>query len=108
MKISDIFDTIFKQHKLNKHKVDIFSAWPNIVLRAFGASAETFVLKETIINTINNSKLYDIKNDKIIVEVKHSGWMQILLTKQNKILEIIQSEYDLKNVKSIKFILVKS
>lgn len=107
MKITNIFDIILKQHKKEKSKYSVFLAWPQIITEAFNME-NSYISNETITYIVNSSKLYDIINDKVIVEVQHPGWRQILLTKQNEILEIIHNQYNIENVKTIQFILPKT
>jgi len=54
-----------------------------------------------------NSRVIDIKNEIIIVETNHPGWIQIINLKKEQIVKKINEKFPEKGIREIKVILKK-
>jgi hypothetical protein len=75
-----------KSRKLGERYSSVFGAWSQIV---GGSLAE-------------HSRIYEIANGNVFIEVDHPGWMQLLLMKKNQILRSVQRKYPSLNVRDLK------
>jgi len=49
-----------------------------------------------------HSRVYEVKNRNLFVEVDHPGWMQLLLMKKPQILRSVKRKYPVLNIKDLK------
>jgi len=70
------------------NQLNIFTGWEAIVGRKF----------------FNHSKVVDIVNNTLIIEIDHPGWMQLFKMKEQEILNKIQKQYPETEVENIKII----
>lgn len=50
-----------------------------------------------------NSKIYDVEDGKLIIEIDHPGLKQLIMLKEKAIIRTIQKDFPQLNVKKIKF-----
>ncbi|GMO41095.1 MAG: hypothetical protein Ta2F_17000 [Termitinemataceae bacterium] len=81
----------------NLEEVKFFNfqkAWPDIVIKILGTNEGHIFIK-------------NLKNNILIIETDHCGWIQLLQTKQEELLKIIKTDYKLENINSISVVLKK-
>jgi hypothetical protein len=105
-KFSTILDVFF-EHKKIADIQNIKHFWKDIIYDAF-LDTENSISSEIITRIADNSEVSKITDDKIIIETNHSGWIQMMLTKQDIILDIMKQKYNMKNIKEIMIVLKKS
>ena len=49
-----------------------------------------------------HSRVYEVKNRNLFVEVDHPGWMQLLLMKKPQILRSLKRKYPILNIRDVK------
>lgn len=49
-----------------------------------------------------HSRVYEVKNRNLFVEVDHPGWMQLLLMKKPQILRSVKRKYPALNIRDVK------
>jgi hypothetical protein len=49
-----------------------------------------------------HSRVYEVKNRNLFVEVDHPGWMQLLLMKKPQILRSVKRKYSALNIRDVK------
>jgi hypothetical protein len=86
-RIGKILSEMFGDENLKRaeKQENIFRLWPDIIREAFSTEQDNIQVDKII----ENSKLLDISNGKIIVGTNHTGWLQILQTKKKELLNII-------------------
>ena len=102
-KIADILDGILGANKALQSKSEIYASWAMIVGEAF-YGGDSLISETLVKRAVENSKVAAIKKNKIIIEVQHTGWAQILSSKQNEILRIIKQRYDDAGIAAISFV----
>jgi predicted nucleic acid-binding protein len=103
-KFGNILKIIIGHEISTNANTTIYTSWPLIVREAFSLGRTEF--SERLINdTVLNSKIREIDREKMIVEVKHAGWIQILSAKQHDLLNIIHEKYGTVQLKKIVFVL---
>ena len=105
-KISNILDVFFEPKKIAEIQ-DLKQFWKNIIYDAF-LSVENSVSPEIVTKIADNSAVLEIVDGKIIIETTHSGWIQMLLTKQEVILDILKQKYNINNITEITLVLKKT
>lgn len=83
--IEKLFNTIMPPE--GKEISSLFSSWKNIAGE----------------DCASHSAVYDLKDGVIFITVDHPGWMQILHSRQKKILSKIRERYKDLNIKEIRF-----
>jgi hypothetical protein len=99
---------------------NLYQAWNNVVEQAFAEKKETYKINkytndiqvsDTYRNLINarkaadHSKIKYIKNKTIYIEADHQGWIQILQTRQHKLLKIFNASFSELEIEAIAFVL---
>jgi hypothetical protein len=99
---------------------NLYQAWNNVVEQAFTEKKETYIINkytndiqvsDTYRNLINarkaadHSKIKYIKNKTIFIEADHQGWIQILQTRQHKLLKILSTSFSELKIEAIAFVL---
>ena len=64
----------------------VFGGWPSIVGESLA----------------EHSRVYEVRNRNLFVEVDHPGWMQLLLMKKPQILRSMKRKYSVLNIRDIK------
>ncbi|GHV83603.1 hypothetical protein AGMMS50212_09430 [Spirochaetia bacterium] len=125
-KVGDILAKVFDnnvQQTLRTHS-RIYKSWDQIICEAFlGKNYEYNSEYESALPLLqreareknrvyagklsDHSKIKDIKNKVLLVEADHSGWIQILQSKQDKILKIVKKEYKDIEINGIGLVLSK-
>ena len=105
-KISNILDVFFEPKKIAEIQ-DLKQFWKNIIYDAF-LSVENSVSPEIVTKIADNSAVLEIVDGKIIIETTHSGWIQMLLTKQEVILDILKQKYNINSITEITLVLKKT
>ena len=49
-----------------------------------------------------HSRVYEVKNRNLFIEVDHPGWMQLLLMKKPQILRTVKRKYPVLNIRDVK------
>lgn len=49
-----------------------------------------------------HSRVYELRNSNLFVEVDHPGWMQLLLMKKPQILRTVKRKYPVLNIRDVK------
>ena len=75
-----------KNRKLGQAYSSIFGAWSQIVGESLA----------------EHSRIYEIANRNLFIEVDHPGWMQLLLMKKPQILRAVKRKYPDMEVKEIR------
>ena len=75
-----------KSRKLGKNYSSVFGTWSEIVGESLA----------------EHSRIYEIANRNIFVEVDHPGWMQLLFIKKPQILRVVKRRYPAMDIKDIK------
>ncbi|GHU44461.1 hypothetical protein FACS1894190_15850 [Spirochaetia bacterium] len=88
--------------------VNLNRSWKKIINEAF--SVKSYYKNTETMTTdkvIDHSRIIDIQHNILLVEVDHSGWTQLLQTRQSKILKIIKRDFKDIQVNSLAFVLSK-
>ena len=75
-----------KNRKLAQTYSSIFGIWAQIVGESLA----------------EHSRIYEIDNGYLFIEVDHPGWMQLLLMKKPQILRSVKKKYAVLNIRDIK------
>jgi hypothetical protein len=75
-----------KNRKLAQNYSSIFGTWSEIVGESLA----------------EHSRIYEIGNGNLFIEVDHPGWMQLLLMKKPQILRVVKRKYPVMYVNDIK------
>jgi hypothetical protein len=75
-----------KSRKLGQTYSSIFGTWSEIAGESLA----------------EHSRIYEIANRNLFIEVDHPGWMQLLLMKKPQILRVVKRKYPAIDVKDIK------
>ena len=75
-----------KNRKLSQTYSSIFGTWSDIVGESLA----------------EHSRIYEIANRNLFVEVDHPGWMQLLFMKKPQILRAVKRKYPAMDIKDIK------
>jgi hypothetical protein len=90
---------MFGKENINtmKKNKSIFESWNDIL--------EKTLL--TMNGAENHSRIINLSNEILTIEADHTGWIQILQTQKNKILEIIHQNFQELTVEEIEVVLGK-
>jgi hypothetical protein len=102
-KFSNILDFILGYENISAANNAVCISWNNILSEVF--SENDGISKEIIKNIAENSKISEIDERKIVIEVNHNGWIQILSTKRQNIVSVMQKKYNKPNLNKILFVL---
>lgn len=88
-KASDLLNTFFNdvQTKQGKAYNSFYDSWKKIAGEKIGL----------------NSKIKDVEDGFLIVEIDHPGWKQLISLKEKQIIRKISKDYPELNIKRIKF-----
>ena len=92
--ITEIFGNIDKG-KLQSSNI-FFSKWQEVL-----CSIKSYVVKKKRKKLIDHSRIIDIKNNVLLIEVDHTGWIQLFETHKSYILKGLKikiPELDIKNI----------
>lgn len=79
--VSDIIKRIFDNIDVNQmdSAVQISSVWKDILCSIQNRSSDNYGIKNNLGRKLaDHTKIIDLKNDILIVETDHSGWIQTL------------------------------
>lgn len=125
--LNEIITNIFSQTILDvaKEHLKIYKNWNSIVEEAFSRKRPEYEIKNKYqpnINEINffeeekdlinarkaadHSRVKHIKNKILYVEADHQGWIQILQSRQSKILKLVNLKFPELEINAIAFVLI--
>jgi hypothetical protein len=105
-----------------REHVKMYRSWQDIVLQGFlgkkSSDADRYFETEysseyeklKIINAekaANHSRVLNLENGILFVETDHSGWIQILQTREKQILKLLRHNFPELNIRNIAFKLIK-
>ena len=90
----ELLSAFFDEQMMNKAQgySDLFSSWMSIT-EACGAAAAGA-----------HSRILELERTILLVETDHPGWMQILQTKQRRLLAHIRKSFPALNIQGISFL----
>jgi hypothetical protein len=96
-KAGDLLGLIFDNNMMGKAREysRLFSTWAHLTAKHGIAAAS------------DHSRIQDIRLQVLIVEADHPGWIQILQTREHKLLEDLQASFPELNINGIAFRLSK-
>jgi len=94
---------LYKEHKT------LFDSWQDIVEKSFleeiiGGELQKNQ-KKAALKTAKHSRIVGLSNNILVVEADHTGWIQILKSKHNIILSLVQRDFSKTPVQKINFVL---
>jgi hypothetical protein len=111
-KIGELLLSIFGENnlKIAQEKTSVYNSWQCILEDVFSDqddraffSAEKEKAKGRKI--AEHSRIVDFSNGILTIEVDHSGWIQILKSKYDKIINVIRKNFQENSLKEINFLL---
>ena len=84
----------------------LFSSWANIIKEAWPQSGQNNSDNqgvEDIPTAAVHSRIRELERGILLIEADHPGWIQILQTKQGKLLSAVQRRYPELNIRGISF-----
>lgn len=103
--INDVINDIYKVFNSNKMEQtnNVYKIWEEILL-----SVKSFVTPNYGKNMLDHSKIIDIKDETMIIEVDHTGWMQLFETHKTYLLNGLQKKIPEIKIKNITYKLKKT
>ena len=101
-KAGDILSEVFKDHfdeealEAGRKTADLFGSWAVITAAAKIRAAS------------DHSRIREFEHGVVVIEAEHPGWVQILQTKQNILLNALQAKFPDFNIHGISFCLSKA
>jgi len=88
----------------------LFNSWQDIVRQSFEEDfgAGSGLLKNqrrAALKTAKHSRVIGLSGNILVVEADHTGWIQILKSKHNVILSLVQRDFGRTPVRKINFVL---
>ena len=75
----------------------LFSSWAQIVAEIWSQEEKPAIAA--------HSRIRDLERGKLMVEADHTGWIQILQTRQEELLSAVQRRYPNMDIQTISFML---
>ena len=104
--VSDIITRIFDNIDVNQmdSAVQISSVWKDILCSIQNRSSDNYGIKNNLGRKLaDHTKIIDLKNDILIVETDHSGWIQTLQLYNTYILRGLKKNFPKLSIKSIAY-----
>jgi len=101
-KAGDLISGLFRQHfdeetlAQARKTAGLFGSWEEITQRA------------KINSAFDHSRIREFEKGVLVIEAEHPGWVQLLQTKQNIILNILQKKYPDMKIQGLCFYLSKA
>jgi len=104
--VSDIIKRIFDNIDVNQmdSAVQISSVWKDILCSIQNRSSDNYGIKNNLGRKLaDHTKIIDLKNEILIVETDHSGWIQTLQLYNTYILRGLKKNFPKLSIKSIAY-----
>ena len=104
--VSDIIKRIFDNIDVNQmdSAVQISSVWKDILCSIQNRSSDNYGIKNNLGRKLaDHTKIIDLKNEILIVETDHSGWIQTLQLYNRYILRGLKKNFPKLSIKSIAY-----
>lgn len=104
--VSDIIQRVFNNIDVNQmdNAVQITAAWREILCTIQSRSKDSFGTQNNIGRKLaDHTKIVDLKNEILIVETDHSGWIQTLHLYNTYILRGLRKNFPDLSIKSIAY-----
>jgi hypothetical protein len=98
-KINEILDKILQINNISLENNDREEGnpWEKILTQVFKNSE----------NIAKQTKIKEIKNATLVIEVDHPGWLQLLKANEKEILVLTQKYFLNENIKAMDFLIVR-
>lgn len=104
--VSDIIKRIFDNIDVNQmdSAVQISAVWKDILCSIQNRSSDNYGIKNNLGRKLaDHTKIIDLKNEILIVETDHSGWIQTLQLYNTYILRGLKKNFPKLSIKSIAY-----
>lgn len=104
--VSDIIQRIFDKIDVNQMEeaVQISTVWKDVLCSIQNRSSDNYGVKNNLGRKLaDHTKIIDLKNDILIVETDHSGWIQTLQLYNSYIIKGLRKHFPNLVIKSIAY-----
>ena len=101
-KAGEVLSALFRENfgdtflETARSNAGLFSSWTQIVTEAWQSEEDSSA-------AASHSRICELEKGQLLVETDHPGWIQILQTKQQELLEIMQRRYPELSIRSLAF-----